>query len=306
MLTTKSINSSIVVIVVLLAFLFSCEQTSFFSKDNDFRISDTAKVSRIEILSQDTVILSRSDSQWLVNNEVQASHIAITNFLFSFMRMDAKDSKDAAEIENISTIRIKIFEGKKKHILRFYESNGASFLINEGSKRLYSVEVNGFPNIKPYEVINPDPDYWRERTLFNLQASEIKEISLIHPTSPIKDFSIKIQGDTVSLFDGEGVQIPQNQTDTEKLNFYLSYFTNVFYDSTSDLPVLQGVDASWILKIESQSGQKYELKIFPLLMNGKADMFRSLVQVNNEQQYRITRFMALDLLLQDKGHFLKK
>lgn len=306
MFTTKSINSSIVAIAVLIAFLCSCEQASFFSKDNDFRISDTAKVSRIEIISQDTVILSRSDAKWLVNNEVKASNIAITNFLFSFMRMSSKDSKDAAEIENISTIRIKIIEGKKKHILRFYESNGASFLIKEGSKRLYSVEVNGFPNIKPYEVINPDPDYWRERTLFNLQASEIKEISLFHPTSPINDFSIKIQDGMIGFFDGEGAQIPQNQTDTEKLNFYLSYFTNVFYDSTSEIPVLQDNVATWILKIESQSGQKYELKIFPLLINGKADMFRALVQVNNEQQYRITRFMALDLLLQDKSHFLKE
>jgi len=299
-----SVNLGLFGCLILLGFLSGCQTGSYFSKDNDFRISDTAKVSRIEIFSEDTVVLTRIGSSWLVNHEIPANGIAITNFLFSFLRMEAKGMSDIAGIENQKAIRIKIFEGRRMQIVKCYQINDASFMIKEGSKKLYSVEVKGYPRIKPAEVINPNPDHWKEKMLLNLKASDIRQISLTYPSNPENNFQIKQTETKPILLDGNGIEITDTRVDREKMDYYLSYFTNVFYDSSSDSEIQESIDAKWILKVEDISGKNYELKIYPLLKDGKQDMFLGLVKYNNERELKLTRFMVLDLLLQDRGHFL--
>jgi len=296
--------------IILLAFILSCHQLSFFSKDNDFSISDTSKVTRFEIISEDTIILTRNGTSWLVNNESPASIVAVNNFLFSFKRMSIKGASNSLSIENEKALRVKIFEGRKKEILRFYNIKGAAFMHKEGSNKIYAVEVNGFPDIKPADVINPKVDHWKDRTLLNLQAGEIKEVSVIHPSNPENDFQIKITDGKLTVSDGKGVEISDSLIDREKIDFYLSYFTNVFYDYTEESKQ-EGKDqqeegARWILKVEDYAGNRFELMIYPLLKNGQPDMFLGRVKYNGLPGYKVTRFMVLDLLLQDKGYFLRE
>jgi hypothetical protein len=302
-------------LIVFAILLHSCQQLSFFSKDNDFSISDTAKVTRFEIISEDTIILTRNGSSWLVNNESLASSVAVNNFLFSFQRMSVKGASNSLSIENEKAVHINIFEGSRKQLIRFYNISGAAFMHKEGSRKYYAVEVNGFPDIKPAEVINPDIDHWKDRLLLNLQAGEIKVVSVYHPSNPENDFQLKISDGDPSVFDGAGTQIPNSLVDREKIDFYLSYFTNVFYDYTEEIEQ-EGEEQQegeqqeeegvrWILQVEDISGKVFELKVYPLFNNGEPDMFLGRVKYNGQPGYKVTRFMVLDLLLQDKGNFLK-
>jgi hypothetical protein len=300
-----SILVFLIVVLAILGFLFRGSLGNGFSKENEFSIADTASVNRIEILSADTIILSKQGMVWSLNGDSPASSVAVNNFLFGFHRMSVKGINSKPDIAEGNAIRVKIYQGKKKHLIRFYLIDGISFMLKEGGSKLYAVEVSGFPNIKPEELIGTDPDHWRDRTLLDLQAGDIKTVSVIHSQKPENDFLIKVSDGKIQLFDVGGEnEIPENLVDKEKLNFYLSYFTNVFYDSTLDTSKHPEQEPKWIIKVEDNSGKKYELVIFPLMTTGGEDFFKAIVKYNNQPDFKVTRFMVLDLLLQDKSHFL--
>jgi hypothetical protein len=291
-------------VLILAGYLGKSQLTSIFLKENDFSVSDTAAVSRIEIVSEDTIILNKEGSSWKMNGDSPASQVAVNNFLFSFQRMSIKGLSNIPDITDEKGLRVKIFGGKKKLFLRFYDINGGSFMHKEGSGKIYAVEVYGFPEIRPGEVISSDPDHWKDRTLLNLQPQEIKEIEVSHPSDPNKDFKIKLIEGKTMLFDGKGIEIPENLTDKEKLNFYLSYFTNVFYDYTENSAVQPELDPKWKIEVIDNSGKDYELTVFPIKTSSGTDMFKALVKYNDQPGFMVTRYMVLDLILQDIGHFL--
>jgi hypothetical protein len=290
--------------LLVLGFIFRNKLESYFPVENDFNISDTAVVGRIEIISKDSIILTRAGNAWTHNGESPANSIAVNNFLFSFMRMSVKGINSNPDISDVKAIRVKIFEGRRKHFFRFYEIDGVAFMHKEGARKFYAIEVKGSPDIKLEEVINPDPDHWKDRTLLNLMSRDIREVSVLHPIQPEKDFLIRVSEGKPVLFDGVGKEVPDSLADKEKLNFYLSYFTNVFYDYSEKTGVQPEQDARWIIRIEDKAGKKSELMIFPLMNSTGEDMFRALVKYNGQPGYKVTRYMVLDLLLQEKEHFI--
>jgi hypothetical protein len=292
--------------LVIVIFLFRVPIGSIFSADYDFKIADTASVDRIEIISKDSIILSKNESGWMVNGDAPASRIAVSNFLFSFSRMSVKGASINYDINESNSLRVKIISKREKLSLRFHDKDGAAFMYKEGSGKLYAVEVNGFPDIKLEEVISPDIDFWKDKTLLNLKPSEIAEISVLHPSHSEEDFAIKVKEGKIQLFDGEGNEIPENLTDKEKLNFYMSYFTNVFYDSTENNTEIPDLKSKWILKVQDNAGRKYVLTVFPVETKEGPDLYSALVKTDAMPGYKHTRFIVLDLLLQDKNHFLLK
>jgi hypothetical protein len=293
--------------IILMGYVFREELYSFVSPENSFRIADTAAISRIELISHDSIILVREENNWILNSGTTVSSVSVNNFLFSFSRMKAKGSRNNAGLENEKYVKLIVLEGRKSHRFRYYQVNGVSYLQKEGNKKLFLIEVDGFPNIKPAEILSSDKDHWADRVMLNLKAGEIQEITVSHTSDAQKDFQIKIQDGIPVLFDGNRQNpIPVDIVDREKLSFYLSYFTNVFYDETyadEDLPDFHPL---WILKVKDKKGKEYELQIFPLKTSVGEDLFKGLVKYNNLPGYKITRYMVLDLLLQEKQHFLLK
>ncbi len=291
--------------IIFLGYLFRGKPGSRFFMENDFRIRDTAAVYRIEIISENTIILTRQGNNWLINGDSPASSVAVNNFLFSFSRMVVKGVSNIPVNEEGKGTEVKIFEGKGKNLIRFFEIDGKSFMQKEAGMKLYAVEIQGFPKINPAEIVSDDPDHWRDRTLLNLPFSSIKEITVLHPSSPDKDFHIKVIDDKPLLFDGSGQnKLPESLIDNEKLNFYLSYFMNVFYDRSYNSEIRPGEKPMWIVRVEDTTGRKYELEVFPLRNGNGLDMFRALVKYNNQPGYKVTRYMVLDLILQEKEHFI--
>jgi hypothetical protein len=292
---------------ILLSLLFLGIPGRNFGYEKDFRISDTSAVTRIEIISGDTLILTRHGADWILNGESPASKIAVNNLLFIFHRLGIKGIQTSKEAINEEVIAVKVLGGRKKYQLRFYEIDGKSFIQKKAGGNLYTIEIIGFPNIKPAEVISHDPDHWRDKTMLNLQSGEIKEISIFHPSNPEKDFMIRVVNGKPGLFEGNGQkELPENILDREKLDFYMSYFTNVFYDYWLDSEVQPGRLPTWIINVADTTGRNYILEVFPMESSSGTDMFRALVKYNDQAGLNVTRFMVLDLLLQDKEHFLLK
>ncbi len=292
--------------LALAGFLFRGELGSYFSKENNFVISDTASVNRIEIISDDSIILVRQNNSWFLNDKANASYIAVNNFLFAFQRIAITGVISNPDVYPDNIIQLSVFEGRKRHSFRFYVSDDISFLQKKGSDKRFSAVVSGFPGTKLPEVVSDDIDHWSDRTLLNLKSSEILEVSVLHPFNPDQDFRIVQSGGTASLYiGGSDIEVPEANIDKEKLNFYLSYFNNVFYDYTEKTGLQAVGEARWVLRIKDIGGAEYELKVFTYPMSSGDDLFKALVIYNNQPGFKVTRFMVLDLLLQERANFLR-
>ncbi len=291
----------------ILALVFRSDLSDLFHSEGDFAISDTAAVSRIELFASDSLVLERKDNSWVLNGVEPANSIAINNLLFGFNRLMVTGKSKDPKIKEGEKTDITIFSGRSKRNFVMYKTGEVTFLQRKGSESFYAVEVGGFSKIMFSDILSPVPDYWRNRILLHLQPHEISYVCLIHSLSPEKDFQIKLVESKAFLYDGEGnTQVQDSLTDYEKINFYLSYFTNIFYDSTYNSIFPEDSEPRWILCVTEKSGKVHELSIYTIQTSRGTDMFKALVRYNNQPQLFLTRFIVLDLLLQDKDHFLKR
>jgi hypothetical protein len=296
---------ALILAIILAGAFFRAKITSVLKNESNFRVTDTASVNRIEILSDDSIVITRTSGGWILNGTEPASNVAVNNLLFSFTLIKVKGVNNDPGLSGMKGIRLRISEGRKIHRYRFYSMNGVSFLQKEGSRKLSAVEVYGHPDIDPAAVIDPLKDRWREKMLIDLQAEEIREVSVIHPGNSAADFRIKNDNGKPLLYRIEKEQdIPVKETDEEKINFYLCYFTNIFYDRTDTSGFRPDTAPQWTVNVTDTAGRKYKLEVWPLRVNGENDMFRCLIRFNDSAEFREARFMVLDLTLQDIQHFL--
>ncbi len=303
---TGNIAATVLVLLVLAGWLvFRVQLRSFLSGENDFRITDTASVSRIEIISRDSIILTRTARGWTLNGATPAGQVAVDNLLFSFSLMRSKGTGAPPELSGAQAVKLRFTAGKKVLRMRYYSIGGVSFLQREGSKKLSAVGVYGFPDIDPATVIGTEKDFWRDRTLFDLTSTEIREVSVLHPGKPGSDFTIRNEAGIPKLFRfEEGKEIPVTEANDEKMNFYLSYFGNVFSDPADTGALSHPAEARWIISVTDTSGVSHRLEVYPLISGSGTDMFKCLVRYDSEEELRLTRCIVLDLLLQDIEHFL--
>lgn len=291
----------------ILALVFRSDLNDIFHSEGDFAISDTAAVSRIELFASDSLVLERKDNYWVLNGNEPANSIAINNLLYGFNRLIVTGKSKDPKITEGEKTDITIYSGRRKRNLVMYKTDEVTFLQKKGSDSFYAVEAGGFSKIMFSDILNSVPDYWRNKILIHLQPNEISSVHLIHSLFPEKDFQIKLVESKASLYDGEGIiQVPDSLTDHEKINFYLSYFTNIFYDSTYNSSFPEDSEPRWILSVTEKSGKSHELSIYTIQTPKGTDLFKALIRYNSQPQLFLTRFIVLDLLLQDKDHFLKR
>lgn len=278
--------------------------TSCSLSSERFAFRDTAGISRIEILAADTLVLEKQNGgNWIVNENLPAGKIQVDNLLFCLNRLEIK-TKIHPDHEGIG---MRITAAGKTSGFRVGEWNGNSWIGKEGSKQRFITAIRGFPSLNLYDHVIPDLESWRDRVLFNLKSEEIREVRVIHTGIPSGDFVLKQDENNKTLiFEADGITaLVDSITDPEKPFYYLSYFTGVYYDRMVNEGVQEFQDPKWIVYIKDTSGKEYRLRIIPVMREGKEDMFRAYVSFNDEPGYRETRYMFLDLILQDKQYFLK-
>ncbi len=278
------------------------------------QISDTTSVSRIEIYGRDTIFLVRKvPGQWILNGKYKANLISVHNFLFCFQKMTIRGISKNLELNDhdTSSVRIKIFAGKRKYFFRFYPANGNNLLHREGSKKIYSVELSGADADKLSKVFSDNPDNWRDRTIIDLLPDEIFMVKVLHPHSLNEDFVIRMENKIPLLFESDGkTRIPDQIVDHEKLLMYVSYFINIFYDYSiqDDLPAGYSFAESpdYIITIIPVSADSVKMAVFKFFKDNKVDIFKAGIKLNDNPQILVTRYIAIDLILRKKSDFFKR
>jgi Domain of unknown function (DUF4340) len=236
-----------IVYIVLLVFVAFGVWYFMFYKNSDalyetdeakFTIKDTASIGRIFIASNDgqSVLVERTDSGWILNKKQRALRSTLNMMLNTFLQQEAlcpvaKNAQDNA-IRQLSTLstKVEVYDRKGKVITKFYVGGDApngtgTIMMTEGAKRPFVVQVRNFVGTLTSRYSSAPLD-WRDRTVFNMAADEIAEISIQYSKSPENSFVLTKDGEKITV-EAAAIKGQQKELNEHNAKVYCSYFYNV-------------------------------------------------------------------------------
>ncbi len=210
----------------------------------DFAVSDTASVTKIFLADRNghSVILERqSESDWTVDSKYKVRKDAIKILLSTIKNLRVKTRVAKAAFNGVvkglaaEGIKCEIYLNHESKPEKVYYIGGSTadvmgtFMMIENSSLPFVMEIPGFqgyltPRYQPYE------NDWRETTVFDYNAEDIKSITIRYFHNPAQSFSLEHSGNQFKVFSPETNRIIQHP-DTVGLINYLSYFKNLCFEA---------------------------------------------------------------------------
>ena len=236
----------LIILISILIWVFSSDKESTITNDNNFAISDTASVSKIFIADRSgaTITLNRTTNNWIVNNKYEVRKDAITTILNTIqqIRIQRPVPKNAFEtvIKNLATtgVKVEIYSGNKMPIKTYTIGNSTAnhlgtYMLLDNAKNPFIIHIptfNGFLSprygIQGGKLNEKD---WRATTVFKLNSTEIKTISIKNIQKPEQSFILNTQ--PMTLFNHEGIKVSLKQ---EKILQLLNSFKLLNCESYKD------------------------------------------------------------------------
>ncbi|GAA4463893.1 hypothetical protein GCM10023093_13220 [Nemorincola caseinilytica] len=214
-------------------------ENPYDAREADFTIKDTGAIGRIFItdVGGESVLVERTDSGWMVNRQYRALPSTLSMLLATLTKQVplypvTKSAHDNV-IKLMSThgIKTEIYDRAGKKLKVFYVGGGAADgkgtnMLMENGSQPYVVETPGFVG-----YLTPRYSYrlrdWRDRTVFNVPASQIRSVSVTYAGKPQESF-------TVVQEDNDSVQVTttspaakKTPLNTRRAHSYLRFFTNI-------------------------------------------------------------------------------
>ena len=212
----------ILIVAVLLAIVVIILARSQYStlkeKESDFAVRDTASITKVFIADkkENSVLLERSDSGWMLDNQFVAN-TKVVDFLLSTMKRLRVKAPVPLSVRNgvvsrLASIGTKVeiyqevyrvnlfnrykFLKQEKLTKVFYvgdatQDNQGTYMIIEDSENPYIVFIPGFRGFL-YTRFSPLPDDWKSHNVFNKKLSDIKSVSLTFSEEPQSSFKVDV------------------------------------------------------------------------------------------------------------------
>jgi hypothetical protein len=184
-------------------------------------------------------------------------------------------------IKNLSPegIKVEVYDRAGKKMAVFYvggtaiNSTGTNMLM-EGSSRPFVVQVQGFNGYLTPRYSTKLKD-WRDRTIFNVPASDIKSVSVQYVDKPINSFVISKDKDSVTVTVNEQYAKYAKVLNSRRAHIYLKYFTDI--NSEGFLNGVDHMDSIIIhshkhstIDVEDIHGQTSHLDVYWLDINKRS------------------------------------
>src|SRR5690606_21688492 len=107
---------------------------------------------------------------------------------------------------------------------------------------------------------------WRDRTVFNIAAEEIEEISISYDDQPMHSFVIKREGNDVKVQIDSALQ-GLGELNNNRLTAYLGFFTNVNCEgyTNGDLfmdSVIRSVPRKCVVDVKGKNGYHQSVVVY--------------------------------------------
>lgn len=259
---------------------------STLGKDNDFAVTDTARIGRIFLSERNgkTANLTRNGIWWYVNNKYKVNPAVMESLMKTLFGLETqfRPPKEAVKtmVRNLATesTKVEIYNTAGKLIRVFYvggvtPDEGGTYMIMEGEEQPFVVGVKGKDGGVKVSFFT-DQEKWRDKGIFRYGVDDIKSVSIEYPKLKNQSFKLQKNGEnyTVEPF-YEGVPKSKLVLNHAKIENYLTGFkmqiAENFSNNYSGRDSLLQLLPFAILKTEDVKGAKHEVKLFPIIPTNK-------------------------------------
>ncbi len=204
-----------------------------------FQVKDTGSIGKIFIVSNDgeSALIERTDSCWIVNKKYKALPSTVNLVLTTLAQQAPLYPVTQNAYENVvktmatDGIKVELYNRQGKKMKVFYVggasvNNTGTNMLMEGAKMPYVVQVPGFVGYVTARYATRLTD-WRDRTVFNIPANEIKSISVQYADKPINSFILSRDKDSITVTADENIMKGLQGQNPHRVRAYLTYFSNV-------------------------------------------------------------------------------
>ena len=287
-------NKTVIYLVILALlgigiyyFLFTDTGNPYSQAEAGFTVKDTSAISRIYLAANDgeSVLVERTDSGWMVNKKYKAMRSTLNLLLQTISRQAAlyPVTKSAYEntVKELSTdgIKVEIYGKDNKKISVFYVggtavNNTGTNMMMEGAHTPYVVQMQGFTGYLTPHYSTRLSD-WRDRTIFNIPAEEIKSVSVQYAGNALNSFVISRDNGKLTVTGDTRITKTLDSFNSRRANIYLKYFTNIncegYLNGLTDMDTtLRTAPRQSTIDVEGMHGQRQHVDIYWMELNKRS------------------------------------
>ncbi len=254
-------------------------KASIFGQDEaGFTVKDTADIGKIFLANTkgSSVLLERTPEGWNVNKDDKAM-IAPVNTLLRTLYKQVADVPVPEQQHNMvitnlagNNIKVELYDRKGKKMRVFYVGEEAynmsgTFMLMEGAERPYIVNVPAFSGVLTPRY-SPYLRDWRDRTVFDIAAEDIEQISVQYIDQPMHSFVMRRQGDSMMVFIDAALQ-GLGTLNRDRVDAYLGFFSNVQCEGYTNGDVFMDslltiVPKRCVIDITGKNGYTQQVTVF--------------------------------------------
>ncbi len=263
------------------------EHDAFSSGEAAFNIADTAKVGKIFLADKksNTILVERKNGTWILDGKYVADDGAVGSVLETFNRQSAAYPVANGAYDNVirsmagNSVKVEVYDLEGKKMRTFYVggqvANGpGSYMLMEGSEQPYVVQIPGFDGYLGSRY-NTNMAVWRDRLVFDVPQSQLKQVKIDYPAEPLNSFTFKQEGEGKFAVDADPVLMKDKTLNQRKVNIYSKYFEKIYCEGyingTAGLDTLTRPDAKRCgIEITTKDGKTQKVDVYWMPINRRS------------------------------------
>ncbi len=286
-------------------------ENPFNAEEAGFTIKDTGSIGRLFLAAADgeSVLVERTDSGWVVNKKYPVLRSTLNMLLTTFVNQaplypvtqNAYENTVKAMATHGTKVEIYDRQGKKMKV--FYVggaavNNSGTNMLMEGASKPYVVETPGFVGYLTPRYATKLRD-WRDRTVFNIPAQDIKSVSVQYADKPENSFTVsRDANDSLAVTTDAKVMRSADGLNKKRVVTYLNFFNNINCEgylnglADNDTTIKTAPRHSTIV-LTSKSGKVQHVDIYWMAVNKRSKNQKSSTIGDQQQDYDSDRLYAI-------------
>ncbi len=321
-------NNKLYIIILLLLlpvaiyFFYKGNKSTLGSKEKNFSISDTASISKITFTSkQDTVILKKINNTWTLNGLYKVSQRSLHYFLSTQKRIMvqspvSKEFKNQISSAMDTAAVVAYFEIKgrrdKKYEIYKASKKGVSYMRMGFSGRIFKVYIPAYKG-DIADLYITKKTFWRDKSLFHYNASNITMVKIKYPENTKKSFTIRKNKHGHFYLDNEKADSALQRT----LINYLFEYNSVKLKEYTNLALhtqkkLKAEGPFCIISVKSKNSPKKKVLLYNKPLEKEINNLGAAIEydphllygcIKNSNEWVIIRYVDVAPLLKEKSDF---
>lgn len=268
-------------------FILRKNDNPFGASEAGFNFKDTAAIGKLFLATTngEAITVERKNNDWLLNGQYKALPSTVHMVLGTLATQAAlypitKNGYDLA-VRTLAAdgIKVEVYDKAGKKMAAFYVGassvggTGTNMLM-EGAKMPYVVQTPNFTGDLRSRYTTNFRD-WRDRTVFNIPAKDIKNVSVQYTGKPINSFTISRENNTYTVKGDSQVTHNLGKLNTGRVSRYMNYFTNIncegYLNGMQDIDsLLKMTQKRATIDVETMTGIKQHADIYWMPVNRRS------------------------------------